>query len=49
METSVVKNTHSGIAVTSGIRARQIMGLGTAFAILFALHFGPAIPGLNPE
>ena len=49
METSVVKNTHSGIAVTSGIRTRQIMGLGAAFVILFGLHFGPGIPGLNPE
>ncbi|MHB8346078.1 MAG: SLC13 family permease [Acidiferrobacterales bacterium] len=49
MGTAAANDKHSAASAASGVRTRQIAGLIAAFAILFGLHFGPSIPGLNPE
>ncbi len=51
METAATNITPPAaeIATASGTRTRQIAGLAIAFAVLFGLHLGPRIPGLNPE
>lgn len=49
MDTAEVKNIHTAASPASTVLAKQIAGLAAAFGALFAMHYGPAIPGLTAE